>query len=528
MSRIQTLIVAVLIAMFLAETLFSQGQTESSDPYFAPGSIKGLDLQPSEPAKPFGIAEPAPHILPFKEGRVMPKHTPQSTEPNGANSNANRSEFVAPPKPLKPILANKSADFRPPSVADAPQVARPSGSGSRPSGEGSAAKPNSGFTLPAPTADTGSGTRLGSGTTGSGTTGSGTRSELGSQTGSGTHDANNQTASSNEFGPGKVVAIVGSEPLFVGDMLFEANQLIEERAAGAPDDVKKQLQQQLIARLIPKFIDSKMLWIDALNSLPEGADIDAVLESADAEFDAKALPEIMGKMEVASVQEFDQKLRGLGSSLRQFRSNWSRDQLMRFSLSQKLQTDTDVSHSELLAYYRENRESYLRKARVRWEELAVRYSKTPDRAKARRMITELGNEVVYGAPFEAVAKRGSQGFTALEGGKHDWTGRGALVYTEVESALFAIPPGSLSEIIESRDGLHIVRVIEREEDSVTPFTEAQAEIRKKLENKKRAAAFEKHLTMLRKRIPFEVMIPNVELPPYLAEQTEASNGSDWK
>ena len=73
-----------------------------------------------------------------------------------------------------------------------------------------------------------------------------------------------------------------------------------------------------------------------------------------------------------------------------------------------------------------------------------------------------------------------------------------------------------------------MRVIEREDDSVTPFAEAQAEIRKKLENKKRSAAFEKHLTKLRKRIPFEVMIPNVELPPYLAEQTEASNGSSWK
>ena len=524
MSRIQTLIVALLITMFLTGTLFPQGQTESSDPYFAPGSVKRVDLQPSEPAKPFGYVAPSPQLSPLEEQRAMPKHAPQLIDLEGINSNANRKDFVAPPKPLKPILLDNSEDFRPPSVAGAPQVATPSGSGTRPSRGGSAAKPNTEFTLPGATTDAGSGTRPGSGTRAA----SGTRTGSGTRAGSGTQETNNQTASSNEFGPGKVVAIVGSEPLFVGDMLFEANQLIEERAAGAPDEVKKQLQQQLIERLVPKFIDSKMLWIDALNSLPEGADIDAVLESADAEFDAKALPEIMEKMEVTSVQEFDKKLRGLGSSLRQFRSNWSRDQLMRFSLSQKLQVNTDVSHSELLAYYRENRESYLRKARVRWEELAVRYSKTPDRAEARRMITELGNEVVYGAPFDAVAKRGSQGFTAFEGGKHDWTGRGSLVYTEVESALFAIPPGSLSEIIESRDGLHIVRVIEREDDSVTPFAEAQAEIRKKLENKKRSAAFEKHLTKLRKRIPFEVMIPNVELPPYLAEQTEASNGSNWK
>ena len=99
------------------------------------------------------------------------------------------------------------------------------------------------------------------------------------------------------------------------------------------------------------------------------------------------------------------------------------------------------------------------------------------------------------------------------------------MYTEVEEALFTIPVGQLSEIIESRDGLHIVRVVEREEDTITSFSEAQAGIEEKIVEKKRSGKFQEHLTMLRKRVPFEVLLPDVELPPYLAEQTQSAG---WK
>ena len=515
MSHNQTLIIAVLIAVFLPRVSFSQEPVvASSDPYFAPRSVKVPLPQTSEQTQPLGFVDPTPQLSPLKQKRGMPVHEPHLVDLKAVGSNSN-SDFVPPPKPLDPIVLDEQADFRPTSISA--RGTESDGSGTRLPGEG-IAKPKVGF---APQAPAGSGTNSGSDTR----SGSGTRVATTPQL---SQPAGNQTSESiEEFAPGQVVAIVGGEPLFVGDMLFEANQMIDQRAAGAPEDVKKQLRHTLIKRLIPKFVDSKMLWVDAVSSLPEGADIETVLESASAEFDSKALPEIMKRTGAESVQEFDAKLRVQGSSLRQFRSKWGREQLMRFALSQKLQIDTDVSHNELLAYYRENQESYLRKARVRWEELAIRYSKTPDRAEARRLITGLGNEVVYGASFEAVAKRGSQGFTAFEGGKHDWIGRGALVYTEVESALFSIPVGKLSEIIESRDGLHIVRVIEREEDSVTPFTEAQAEIRTKLENEKRTAEFDKHLAQLRKRVPFEILIPDVELPPHLAEQDGAYKGS-WK
>ena len=541
MLCLRNLLAAALITSVLPSAAFSLTPqlTESSDPYFALGSIE--TKQPTNSTNLFtGGSNTKPSALSaldrFDTDKPQ-KRTAVSTA-DGSTSKPGRAEpdlksfessfdFVAPTVPSNKTAASGSAsrnDFRPPSVAE--QNAQLSNL--KPAAE-KQTKPNFSFKPPNVTKSSEFSTDFvappapGKPAADVQVTVSPPANSQPDNTLVST--VQKQEPDVEEYSPEQVVAVVGGEPIFVADMIFEANQLIEQRAGNAPDDIKKQLRGTVIKRLIPKFIDSKMLWIDAINGLPPEADVEAVIESASAEFDNKALPEILSKGNLSSAHEFDMKLRTQGSSLRRFRNDWAKEQLMRFFVSQKLKVDTDIRHEELLDYYHANLDSYKNKARVRWEELAVRYSKTPDRAEARRLITELGNEVVYGAPFEAVAKRASQGFTASEGGQHDWIGKGALVYTEVEEALFTIPVGQLSEIIESRDGLHIVRVVEREEDTITSFSEAQAGIEEKIVEKKRSGKFQEHLTMLRKRVPFEVLLPDVELPPYLAEQTQSAG---WK
>lgn len=326
-----------------------------------------------------------------------------------------------------------------------------------------------------------------------------------------------QNNGGDEFEPGRVVAIVGGHPIFVGDMLFEANQLLDRFMPGAPEKVKAEQRGAVIKRLIPKFIDAKLLLIDTIDALPPEADFEKVIESAQSEFDEKALPKLVEQSGVKSPLELDAQLRAQGGSLRQMRYKWAEEQIIKYFIGRKLQVDTEVSHRDMLEVYQRDRQKYHRKARVRWEELAIRFERVPNRNEAKQLIKKMGNEVVYGAPLDAVAKRSSQGFTASDGGTHDWTSLGSLVYKDVEKALFTIPVNQLSDVIESKDGLHIVRVIERTDDSYTPFLEAQVEIRQQLENEKRNQAFEDHLKQLRQRIPFEVQLEDVELPAHLAE-----------
>ena len=308
------------------------------------------------------------------------------------------------------------------------------------------------------------------------------------------------------FEAGKVVAIVGGEPIFVGDMIFEINQVLERFIAKAPEDVKERERQKMIPQILPKFVESRLLYHGMLKKLPEGVDVEDVLTQAGSEFDTKAMPQLMEAAGVESVTEFDAYLRSLGSSLRNMRHSWARDQMTRFFLSQEISVNDGVTHQEMLKVYRENFDSYALIAKARWEQIMIRFDRSDSREAARSEIEKLSSQIVHGANLAALAKKSSHGFLASAGGQQDWTSKNALVLKEIDEAIFTLPTGALSSIIETKDGFHIVRVIERTEAGHTSFLEAQVDIKKEILAKKRKAAYDKHLAELREQIPVEYMI----------------------
>lgn len=313
-------------------------------------------------------------------------------------------------------------------------------------------------------------------------------------------------AKGEAFEPGKVLALVGGEPIFVGDMMFEINQLIEQHMPGAPESVKAQQRSLLIPKILPKFVEAKILFQGALQDLPEGVDVEKVIGQAAQEFDDKALPEMMKSAGAKSVAEFDAQLRAQDTSLRQLRRSWSVDQLTKYFVAQRLGKIPEITHQQLLDEYRNNLDSYAEPAQARWEQIMIRYDKSPSPAAARKQLVELGNQVVYGANLNALARESSQGFMAHQGGQHDWTTKGALVLKELDEAIFTLPVGELSDIIETRDGVHIIRVLERKEARHKPFRDAQVEIKERLINERRQDEFRQYMEELKREIPVEYLV----------------------
>ena len=314
------------------------------------------------------------------------------------------------------------------------------------------------------------------------------------------------TLESVPFEPTKLVAMVGNEPIFVGDMLFEVNQLVEKFMPTAPQSIKNEEIKKIVPKLVPKYVDAKLLYIGTLRKLPAEADVNKILEQAGKEFDENAMGKMMESAGLKTAAEFDAQLRAQGSSLRKLRLSWSQDQLTKYFLSQQLAVDTEVTHQAMLDDYQERIAEYSVPARARWEQVMIRFDRTESRAEAEKMLVEMGNQIVYGANFASVAKKGSHGFNAAGGGQHDWTSKGSLVLTELDQAIFSLPIGELSEKIETADGFHVIRVLERTAATHKPFLEAQVEIKQRMLDEKRNAAFEKHLKKLRQEIQVEYFL----------------------
>ena len=311
---------------------------------------------------------------------------------------------------------------------------------------------------------------------------------------------------SKAFKPGKVLALVGGEPIFVGDLMFQINQLIEAKMAGAPEKVKEKQRQLAIPQLLPQIVESKLLYQGALRSLPDEVDMEGIFSQVEKQFEQGTMQQMMDSAGVKSVAEFDARLRGQDYSLRQLKRNWAVQQFTRHSIGQIIGKVPETTHQEMLDRYKKNLATYQKPARAKWEQVLIRFDRTSSRAEAKQAIVKIGNQIIHGANFSATAKKRSHGYNAASGGLHDWTTQGALALDEIDEAIFSLPVGELSDLIETKRGFHIVRVVERTEANRTPFLEAQVEINKKIKGEKRKAAFDKYIKKLREEIPVEYFV----------------------
>lgn len=310
----------------------------------------------------------------------------------------------------------------------------------------------------------------------------------------------------NQFEPAKIIAIVGDEHILMGDILPNVNQALEPYEGKVPPSELEKQREMLIKRLLIGSIENKLVYLDFLRLVPADK-VPEIHKNIHKKFDTERVPDLLEKTKLNSSVELDSKLRGYGSSLAKSRRLFTEQVLAHSMVGRNIKIDPEVTHEEMVAHYREHKADYEVPAKVRWEELMADFSKfpsradTPSRDQAFAAVAAMGNEVLRGAKFDAVAKRGSHGFTSEQGGYHDWTTKGSLRSKVLDEAIFTLPEGRLSQILEDDLGVYIVRVIERRAAGHIPFLEAQVEIKQDIIKKKQDKDRQVYLEKLRKRTP---------------------------
>jgi parvulin-like peptidyl-prolyl isomerase len=170
-------------------------------------------------------------------------------------------------------------------------------------------------------------------------------------------------------------------------------------------------------------------------------------------------------------------------------------------VQQKVNSDAEIPHAEMIACYQSRLAEYDYPSKARFEQLTVKFGPTRSRQEAWNQLAEMGNDVLEGRSFADVAKERSEGPTASSGGQFDWTTKGSLVSKAIDEAIFMLPAGQLSAILEDGKALHIVRVVERVDAGRTPFIEAQVAIKDELILERRKKEMDDYLSKLRDRTP---------------------------
>jgi hypothetical protein len=111
--------------------------------------------------------------------------------------------------------------------------------------------------------------------------------------------------------------------------------------------------------------------------------------------------------------------------------------------------------------------------------LATPETATPvQRDSVRALAASLRDRVIRGESFEQLARQYSNDpGTAADGGDLGWLNRNEL-FAPLDSTVFALAPGDVSDVVQSMYGLHVVKVEEKETPSLDQMRpQVQAEIR---------------------------------------------------
>ncbi len=168
-----------------------------------------------------------------------------------------------------------------------------------------------------------------------------------------------------------------------------------------------------------------------------------------------------------------------------------------------------VSEAEAREFFVANAERMIdpESVRARHVLIGLPTNATPEaRAGRRREAEEILGKLAGGADFAAVARESSDDtMTAPRGGELGWVARGQSV-PAFEQAAFALEPGKLSGIVESRFGFHIVRIDEKKAQTPLAFEQARPRIEQVLKQRKLEAEVRAKLNELGAKAKVEILI----------------------
>jgi hypothetical protein len=315
-------------------------------------------------------------------------------------------------------------------------------------------------------------------------------------------------ADTSYFGPGavaevrrledvEILAQVGNSWILASDVRPGVAEILEERAANVPPDQRATIERMATVRILDQLVETRMLYLAAKHRVPSER-MTEMEKRLGEYFDTDELPRRLKEGKYTSVEQYQQKLESLGGSLEHERRLFIERAIASQWLHHAIGTVPEPDPTELWEYYRAHLEEFTTPARARWEEVWVNIPRYSDGKEAWAKLAAVGNMLLSGMSLEQALEQQPREEPRCFGQRRDWTTQGSLLAEpQLEAVVFNLSVGYWSQIFRVANRFYIVRVLERQEATVTPFPEAQNAIRKKIIQERRQQKIRDYLTQLR-------------------------------
>jgi parvulin-like peptidyl-prolyl isomerase len=258
-----------------------------------------------------------------------------------------------------------------------------------------------------------------------------------------------------------------------------ANTTDESRLA----DLKREALENLIIReLLYQECTNQRITIDALV-------VDREMEQVKSKF--------------ATPGQFAESLKHINMTEALVREQVARGLAIKILIDRSVGKSVTVSDEEIKKYYEQHQETFTQQPQAHLSHILVEVDAENKKKEARAKISSLRKRIVDGEDFVALAAAHSDCQSKTKGGDIGWFTPGQLT-PEMEKSVSLLKLGELSEIVEDKFGMHIIKVVERKEGFTSPLSDVGEKVRSLLRQENSLTMLQRYVKSLRDAAKVEI------------------------
>jgi peptidyl-prolyl cis-trans isomerase SurA len=210
----------------------------------------------------------------------------------------------------------------------------------------------------------------------------------------------------------------------------------------------------------------------------------------------KRLDEIRENLKLATIQDLEKEVEKQGLIWEDFQDDMRRKLLMREVMGKEVGSRVTVSHEEARKYFQSHQKEFSSPGGVHLAEILISADKhKPEELEQR--AKDARAQIKAGQRWAEVTKKYSDADTAKDGGDVGFFKDGTLAPVIAE-AVNKVDVGETTDLIKTKDGYIIIKVVERLSAGVPKFEEIEQRVDEALYNERMQPALRQYLTTLRK------------------------------
>ncbi len=167
-----------------------------------------------------------------------------------------------------------------------------------------------------------------------------------------------------------------------------------------------------------------------------------------------------------------------------------------------------ISADESRKFYESHPELFKQPEQVKASHILIKVGPDADAEKktaAREKIEQIQTRLKKQEDFAALARDNSEGPSGPKGGDLGYFKRGTMVKT-FEDAAFALEVNQVSEVVETRFGYHLIKVVDKKPEQTLAYAEVKGQLDEHLKQQKVKLKVDTYLDGLKKNAKIEKSI----------------------